>query len=292
MSDKVELRNKLLSKLVKKASKLNESIKLFSKLDKKISLNQTGGNMHNIGIRLASIEHYAANLNTRLGDLNALVGHYDVTTNNIMRTLQGLRLGQFSHLTLMEYQNAQTIFNPANVGQIIPNVKRFIQLLLTNKRNSAFAAADNHYNGVYNVMKAHAACSIAENAIIIAAQTEAARGAANGASVRAAVQAAVQAAVPLIGIPANQTAVATAAVQALAAQAPQGGLAADAVTALQTAAAVVAATRIGQFNIGTHNLADTTLEPAGGIRLSDQEKRETLATLMEQAAIHSPAILA
>lgn len=296
MSDKVELRNKLLSKLVKKASKLNESIQLFSKFDKKISLNQTGGNMHNIGIKLASIEHYAVRLQDRLGDLNALVGHYDAATNTILQRLQGLRLNQFSHLTNQEYQNAQTIFNPVNNANIIPNVKRFIQFLLTNKRNAPFAAAaDGYYNTVYNTMRDHAACKIAEDAVLFAARTAAAAGgAATAANVRQAAVAAGATAVPP-NLPVARNLLATTAAQAVVNDVAAGGAvtAAAVILAFEDAAAAAATARIAALNITTHAEANTTLEPADGTvtRLSDLEKKQTLATLMEQAAIHSPAIL-
>jgi hypothetical protein len=224
MSDKVELRNKLLSKLVKKASKLNESIKLFSKLDKKISLNQTGGNMHNIGIKLASIEHYAAGLQGRLGDLNALVGHYDAATNTILQTLQGLRLGEFSHLTDREYQNVQAIFTTPTSD----NIRGFIKLLLTNKRDIQLVpiivgGVNAEYDTTFQYIK------ITENLCR-----------ANGAN-----------------------------------------------------RGTVVATRAGNLPLAINGADNRNLSPGDGTVtiLSDVNKKDILTTLMQQVAIHSPAIL-
>ena len=94
MSEKtIELRNKFISKLLKKSSKMSEAIKLLVKFNKKSVSNQHGGSLAGLGIQLGAIQVAADGLQRRIGGLDADVQRYNNDANTSYQRIIGINEG-------------------------------------------------------------------------------------------------------------------------------------------------------------------------------------------------------
>ncbi len=79
----LEKRNKYISKIQKKASELDEAIKLLARVDKKIFNKQSGGGLHSFGVNLASLGARADAFKTAMANASGLASTLSTLESSI-----------------------------------------------------------------------------------------------------------------------------------------------------------------------------------------------------------------
>ncbi len=130
--NKLEARNKFVSKLEKKINEMNESIQLLAKVDEKLLLKQTGGTdstgLYTLGISIANLDARAAawktaltastKLNDRLNELNKNVALYqkritDIIDNLDIPSKDTSKLDEFLSMNKEAYEAAKDAYAKA-----------------------------------------------------------------------------------------------------------------------------------------------------------------------------------
>ena len=138
MSDnKITLRNKFISRLVKKSSKITEAINLLVKFNNKTSSNQHGGSLVQLGMKLADIQAAAGGLQARIQNLDGIVTGYNTRANQVFANIRGINLNNdvASEAEITSTVNILTVLYNNIAADVVHLLRTFITKLITNDRN-------------------------------------------------------------------------------------------------------------------------------------------------------------